>query len=162
MNGVCAGAGFGLVYMSDLRLASRSARFLEVYVRRGFPPSSGPWFLSRMIGPTKTAEMVLLGDELNAEEAFKLGLVNKVVDDEDLLSEAQALARRIAGAPGTTVRLSKYLLQRALDLPLDDYLKEGSFVRGYARAATREAIEGADSFWTRRDSASTASGAQKV
>lgn len=139
INGPCAGAGFGMAYMSDIRIASERARFVEVYARRGFPPSSGPWFLSRLVGPTVAQRMVLLGEELSAAEALETGLVHEVVPHDDLLDTALGYAQKLASLPPTTVRYSKFLLQKALDLPLEQYLELGSFVRGLARVATKEA-----------------------
>src|SRR5207245_4978592 len=85
INGVAAGAGCSVALACDLRIASDKASFLEVFVRIGLVPDSGSsFFLPRLVGLAKALEMSFTGDAVNADEALRIGLVNRVVPAEDL------------------------------------------------------------------------------
>ena len=100
INGPVAGAGLGLALACDLRIAGKSARFGTAFVRIGYSGDyGGTWSLTRLVGTAKARELYLLGDVIDAEEAYRLGVVNRLVDDEALRDEAMALARRIADGP---------------------------------------------------------------
>jgi enoyl-CoA hydratase/carnithine racemase len=108
LNGVATGAGLDLALACDLRIAARSARFAETYVNVGLVPGAGgTHFLPRLVGTAKALEMFWTGDFVDAEEALRIGLVNRVVDDEALEEEVQKLALRIAKAPAQSVRMIK-------------------------------------------------------
>jgi 2-(1,2-epoxy-1,2-dihydrophenyl)acetyl-CoA isomerase len=93
VNGVAAGAGCSLALACDLRLAAESASFVLAFGRVGLVPDSGAtWFLPRIVGQARAAELALVGDPVSAEDAARIGLVNRVVPDELLLDEARALA----------------------------------------------------------------------
>jgi 2-(1,2-epoxy-1,2-dihydrophenyl)acetyl-CoA isomerase len=101
VNGTAAGIGAHLALACDLVIASESARFIEVFVRRGLvPDGAGCWLLPRLIGLQKAKELMFFGDDLPAVEAERIGLVNRVVPAADLDQEAMAFAERLAaGAP---------------------------------------------------------------
>ena len=108
LNGVATGAGLDLALMCDIRYAARSARFAETYVKVGLVPGAGgAHFLPRLVGTAKALELFFTGDFIDAEEALRIGLVNRVFDDGDLMREVGVLARRIAAAPELSVRLIK-------------------------------------------------------
>lgn len=108
LNGVATGAGLDLALACDLRVAARSARFAETYVNVGLVPGAGgAHFLPRLVGVSKALELFWTGDFIDAEEALRIGLVNRVVADEALDDEVTRLARRIAKAPIQTVRMIK-------------------------------------------------------
>src|ERR1700730_11506898 len=99
-NGTAAGAGLGLVLAADLAIAARSAKFAPAYTGVGLTPDAGCTFLlPRAIGYKRAMEMFLTNRVLDAEQALAWGLVNQVVDDDTLLSAAEALATRIAAGP---------------------------------------------------------------
>lgn len=99
VNGSAVGAGMDLSLMCDMRIAGRSARFAEGYIRVGLVPGAGGChFLPRVVGRAKALELLLTGDFVNAEEAQAIGLVNRVVDDAQLDAEVDAFAGRIAAA----------------------------------------------------------------
>lgn len=123
INGVAAGAGCSLALACDMRIASEKARFIEVFVRVGLVPDSGSsFFLPRLVGLGKALEMAFLGDEVGAEEALQLGLVNRVVPADQLESATQELALRLAKGPTKAIGLAKRAMNRALHMDLEHIL----------------------------------------
>ncbi|MEO8285730.1 MAG: enoyl-CoA hydratase-related protein [Chloroflexota bacterium] len=124
INGVAAGAGCSLALACDLRIASEKARFLEAFVRIGLVPDSGSsFFLPRLVGLGKALEMAFLGDEVGAEEALRLGMVNRVVPPEELESATRELALRLAKGPTKAIGLAKRAMNRALTMDLEQILE---------------------------------------
>ncbi|PUA19493.1 crotonase/enoyl-CoA hydratase family protein [Glaciimonas sp. PCH181] len=114
INGPAIGAGLDLACMCDMRIASERATFAESFVKIGIiPGDGGAWLLQRIIGVSKAAELTFTGDTINASEALACGLVSKVVPPDQLLSEAVALAQRIAANPGHALRMAKRLMREA-------------------------------------------------
>ena len=108
MNGAAAGAGLDLALMCDLRIAARSATFGETYTKVGIVPGAGgAWFLPRLVGTAKALELFWTAEFLSAEQAEDIGMVNRVVDDADLMEVTDALARKIAASPQQSVRMIK-------------------------------------------------------
>jgi enoyl-CoA hydratase/carnithine racemase len=108
VNGVAAGAGMNLALGCDLRIASDKAAFNQAFVRRGLHPDwGGTYFLPRLVGMARALELIWSGDMVPAEEALRLGLVNRVVPDADFAEEAQAYAERFAEGPPIALRLAK-------------------------------------------------------
>ncbi|PYC47349.1 enoyl-CoA hydratase [Litorivita pollutaquae] len=108
MNGAAAGAGLDLALMCDLRIAARSATFGETYTKVGIVPGAGgAWFLPRLVGTAKALELFWTAEFLSAEQAEDIGMVNRVVDDADLMDVTDALARKIAASPQQSVRMIK-------------------------------------------------------
>jgi 2-(1,2-epoxy-1,2-dihydrophenyl)acetyl-CoA isomerase len=116
VNGTAAGIGCHLAYACDLVLAADSAKFIEIFVRRGLVvDGAGAYLLARLIGPQRAKELVLFGDDLPATRAAELGLVNRVVVAKDLHAQAMDWAARLAGGPTVALGLGKRLINRALD-----------------------------------------------
>ncbi|MGZ4112917.1 MAG: enoyl-CoA hydratase-related protein, partial [Tumebacillaceae bacterium] len=108
INGDAIGAGLDMALMCDMRVAGEQARFSEGYVRLGIVPGDGgAYFLPRLVGMAKALELLLTGDMFDAAEAARIGLVNKVVPQEQVLDEAYKLARKIAAQPPIAVQLIK-------------------------------------------------------
>ena len=100
INGPVAGAGLGLALACDLRIAGKSARFGTAFARIGYSGDyGGSWSLTRLVGTAKARELYFTADMIDAEEAGRLGIVNRVVADEELSAATTALARRIADGP---------------------------------------------------------------
>ncbi|MFH1872916.1 MAG: crotonase/enoyl-CoA hydratase family protein [Pseudomonadota bacterium] len=124
VNGVAIGAGCDLACMCDIRIASQGAKFAESFIKVGLVPGDGgAWLLQRVVGMSKAAEMSFTGDAIDAEEALNCGLVSRVVQSDQLMETAYALARRIASNPGPTLRLTKRLLREAQHVRLDSLLE---------------------------------------
>jgi 2-(1,2-epoxy-1,2-dihydrophenyl)acetyl-CoA isomerase len=100
VNGVAAGAGAGLAFACDLRVAAQGASFLMAFARVGLAADTGvSWTLPRLAGAGRAAELLMLAEPIRASQALELGLVNQVVQDADLLTVAGALAARLAAGP---------------------------------------------------------------
>jgi 2-(1,2-epoxy-1,2-dihydrophenyl)acetyl-CoA isomerase len=101
VNGAAYGAGLGLMLACDLRLGAASAKFGTAFVRMGLSGDFGTSYsLTRILGPTKARELMLLGEVLDAEQAHALGLLQRVLPDAELRNETMRLAQRIAAGPG--------------------------------------------------------------
>ncbi|HTZ08878.1 MAG TPA: enoyl-CoA hydratase-related protein [Acidimicrobiales bacterium] len=116
VNGTAAGIGAHLAFACDLVVAAEGVRFIEVFVRRGISPDGGgAYLLPRLIGLQKAKELVFFGDDLPAEEAARLGLVNRVVPRDQLEATAAELAGRLAAGPTKAIGMAKWLLNRSLE-----------------------------------------------
>ncbi|MFJ1554253.1 enoyl-CoA hydratase/isomerase family protein [Streptomyces mirabilis] len=116
VNGTAAGLGAHLALACDLVLAADSAKFIEVFVRRGLvPDGGGAYLLPRLIGPQRTKELMFFGDALTAADAARLGLVNRVVPADDLEKTARDWAERLATGPTRALALTKQLVNASLD-----------------------------------------------
>jgi len=125
VNGPAIGAGCDLACMCDIRIASGRASFAQSFLKVGLiPGDGGTWFLPRIIGYSRAAEMLFTGETLNAERACKIGLVSKVVEPDMLIQEAMNLAGRIAQNPPQVLRWAKKLLRDAQHTKLDCNLEE--------------------------------------
>jgi 2-(1,2-epoxy-1,2-dihydrophenyl)acetyl-CoA isomerase len=141
VNGVAAGAGANIALACDVVLAARSASFVQSFARLGLvPDSGGTWFLPRLVGPARAMGLALLAEPLPAEDAERWGLIWKAVDDAQLMSEATALARRLAAGPTKGYGLIKRALHasqgNSLDAQLDlerDLQREAGFSEDYRK-----------------------------
>jgi enoyl-CoA hydratase len=120
INGFALGGGCELALACDIRLASENARFGQPEVALGLTAGfGGTQRLPRLIGTGLASELLFTGDIIDAQEAYRIGLVNRVYALDSLLEEAQKLAQRIAGRAPIAVQLSKSALQRGMNLDLD-------------------------------------------
>lgn len=150
VNGVAAGAGFSLALVGDIVLAAESASFTMAYTRAGLcPDGSSSYFLPRLVGLRRAQELMLLNPTLNADQARDLGLVTRVVADDALRVEADALAAELAFASlGSTARV-KQLLLASFDNSLETQMElEGRFVSQCAASADGQ--EGIHAFIAKR------------
>lgn len=123
VNGLAVGAGMGMCVMCDVRIAAESARFSTGYVKVGLVPGDGDtFFLPRLVGPAKALELLWTADFIEAPEAHRLGIVQRVVPDAQLKDVTYALARQIADGPQIPVRMIKRLVYQSLKLDLRTHL----------------------------------------
>jgi 2-(1,2-epoxy-1,2-dihydrophenyl)acetyl-CoA isomerase len=150
VHGVAAGAGMSMVLGADLAIAGRSAFFSMAYTAIGLSPDGGStWYLPRLVGVRRAAEIMLLNPRFSAERAAELGLVNRVVDDEALDAEVSELARRLAEGPTLAYGETKRLLARSLASGRADQL--AAETAAIARmGATPDAQEGVAAFAEKR------------
>ena len=150
VNGVAAGAGASIAFACDLRIAAEDARFVLAFGRLGLVPDSGAtWFLPRIVGQARAAELALVGDPISAEEALRIGLVSRVVPNDELLPQARALADRIAAGAPMAVALTKGALERAATIDLETALEGEAKLQGIAGASADHA-EGLAAFREKR------------
>ena len=150
VNGPAVGAGCDLAFMCDLRVASTTAQFGEVFVNLGIiPGDAGSWFLPRRIGYQLAAEMTFTGRIVGAEEALAKGLVLKVVPPEKLMDEAKALAAVIASKPPRALRQAKRLLRGAEAMDLANFLELAAANQALAHT-TEDHIEAVKAFVEKR------------
>jgi enoyl-CoA hydratase/carnithine racemase len=115
VNGAAAGYGLDLALGCDLRIMGESSRLLPGFAKRGVvPESGGTWYLPRLVGWARAAEIAYLGRDLDAAESERLGLVNKVVPDGDLLKAAQEWAAEIAENAPLSIQSMKRLMRHGL------------------------------------------------
>jgi enoyl-CoA hydratase/carnithine racemase len=133
VNGPAIGAGCDLACMCDIRIASKSARFAESFVRLGIVPGDGgAWLLPRIIGFSRATELALTGEILDANEALACGLVSRVVPDTMLLDAARAIADKIAANPPHAVRMTKRLLREGQTATLANILEMSAAMQALA------------------------------
>lgn len=125
VNGVATGAGLDLACACDIRIGTPRARFMSAYVRIGlFPGFGGAWLYPRTLGSLgRAAEMLFTGDFLEADEAYRLGFLNRLVAEDELETTTMAMAERIAAGPPIAIRLSKLMLYQGLQFDLETALK---------------------------------------
>ncbi|MFE6666624.1 enoyl-CoA hydratase/isomerase family protein [Streptomyces sp. NPDC057697] len=150
VNGTAAGIGAHLALACDLVLAAESAKFIEVFVRRGLvPDGGGAYLLPRLIGPQRAKELMFFGDSLPAAEAERLGLVNRVVKDEELAGTARAWAQRLAEGPTRAIALTKQLVNASMDADRSTAFAAEAMAQEI-NMTTRDANEGVAGFVERR------------
>jgi 2-(1,2-epoxy-1,2-dihydrophenyl)acetyl-CoA isomerase len=150
INGVAAGAGMNIALATDLRIAADTARFLEAFARVGLvPDGGGTYFLPRLVGTAKAMELILLADIIDAQEALRIGLVNRVVPGDQLEQETLKLAERLAQGPTVAYGLAKTGLYQGLGMSLEDVLNMEA--RNQAMAVrTADRAEGVAAFLEKR------------
>lgn len=151
VNGVAAGAGLNLALGCDLIVASDRARFSEIFARRGLSVDlGGSWLLPRLVGMHKAKELVLLADILDAKEAERIGIVNRVVPHDELDAFVDDWARRLAAGPPLALAMSKRMLTNAFSTTLSEALDAEGMAQSVNIASkdTREAIS---AFLQKRD-----------
>jgi enoyl-CoA hydratase/carnithine racemase len=146
VNGPAIGAGLDLTCMCDIRIASEKAKFAESFVKLGIiPGDGGAWLLPRVVGMSKAAELTFTGDTIDAAAALACGLVSKVVPPEQLLTDATALAQRIAANPAPALRMAKRLLREGQHMRLDSLLEMSAAFQALAHQ-TPEHEQALDAF----------------
>lgn len=124
INGAAVGAGCEIAVAADFRIASDRARFGEVWIRLGCVPAlGGMYLLPRIVGLAKATELIMTGEIIDAQEALRIGLVNRVVPHADLEEAAGSLARALAAGPAKALGLAKAGLNRGLDSNLSAELE---------------------------------------
>jgi len=119
VNGVAAGAGANFALLCDVVVAARSASFIQAFSKIGLiPDCGGTWLLQRLVGRANALGLAMLGDKLGAEDAVRLGLIWKCVDDADFAAEVDALAARLAELPTRALVATRQALDASQHLDL--------------------------------------------
>jgi 2-(1,2-epoxy-1,2-dihydrophenyl)acetyl-CoA isomerase len=150
LHGPVYGAGVGIALACDLRIAAESAKFSVAFIKIGLIPDAGvTFFLPRVVGLGRAMQMSMLGDAVDAEEAYRVGLVGKVVPDESLEEEARKLAEELAAMPTRALGRIKHALYSSFETDLETALEheaEGQTFCGY----TQDHKEGVAAFFEKR------------
>ncbi len=151
VNGSAMGAGFGLVLACDIRIGVKDAKMSTGFINIGGSPAAGTtYFLPRMVGFAKTMELILLGDTFTAQEAKRMGIVNKIVENvEELNQESMKLAKRLSEGPSAAIAKAKMLLNQSLDTALVQQL-EAETLNLVLSGKTEDLKEGLDAFIEKR------------
>lgn len=140
VNGIACGAGSGLVLGSDIRIASEEARFADIFIRRGI--AGGAYLLTNTIGAARSLELIMTGEIIDAHEAHRLGIFNRVVPAAQLMPAALELASRLAEGPQLALALSKAAVYEVQNMGLDAGLRveEQSKLRSLKSKEVQEGI----------------------
>lgn len=150
INGAAAGVGCSLALSGDFTLAGKSAYFLQAFVNVGLIPDGGSsWMLPRLIGFPRAMEMMMLGERIGAERAAQWGLINRCLDDADLLIEAKALAARLAAGPTIAYGTLRKIVRAAQSQDIATTL-DAEAMGQFVAASSRDAAEGVRAFQERR------------
>jgi len=148
INGAAAGAGTNLALACDIRIASEEAVIGQTFNRIGLHPDWGAtYFTPRLVGPARAAELFFMGDLIEAAEAERIGLVNRVVPGDELMDSARGMAERLAAKPALPIRLAKRAVRMSLSSSLDEMLayeleaQQACFRSEDAREGTRAFLE---------------------
>lgn len=150
VNGAAAGAGAGIAYSCDLRIASDSAKFIQAFIRVGLAPDSGTsYFLPRLAGFSKAMELSLTGEELSSKDAERFGLVSRVVETDQLMTTTKEIALKLATGPTKAIGLTKRALNKSIRSDLETVLEYESYMQEIA-GATSDHIEAVKAFIEKR------------
>ena len=148
VNGVAAGAGMSLALACDFKIMSSSAKLIQAFVKIGLVPDSGSsYFLPRLVGYTKAFELAALGSELSAEEALRLGVVNRIFPEEEFAKESGKILKHFANGPTKAYSLIKRMLKHSSTSSLEESLEYEAYMQEIAgrtedaREATRAFVE---------------------
>jgi enoyl-CoA hydratase len=150
INGGATAGGLDLALACDLRVCSTRAKLGETYINLGLPPGNGgSWFLPRIVGAGRAAELALTGDIIDAARALEIGLVNRVAEPEELIPAAVALAGRIAGKAWRAAEATKQALRASWQTDLASAMN-ASYYAVAALQHTDDVSEGVNAFLERR------------
>jgi 2-(1,2-epoxy-1,2-dihydrophenyl)acetyl-CoA isomerase len=152
VNGTAAGGGMHLALACDLVVAAEESTFIEVFIRRGIAPDGGgAWLLARLVGIQKAKELFFFGDDVPAAEAYRLGLVNRVVPRAELAATVEEWASRLANGPTKAIGMAKWLTNRSLDVDRTTAFGDEAVAQELL-TRTQDSREGLASFVERRPS----------
>jgi 2-(1,2-epoxy-1,2-dihydrophenyl)acetyl-CoA isomerase len=151
VNGVAAGAGMSLALACDMRVGTEHTRFKTVFIERSLSPDTGmSFFLPRLVGYSRACDLVYTSRFVEAEEAYRIGLLDRLVPAERLLDEALRLAKQIVSWPPVAMQAARRVLQQSLKSTLEEQLRNESFGLLLARRAPHDVQEARESFLERR------------
>ena len=150
LNGSAAGYGMDTALGCDIRIMAKGAKMAAAFTKRGIvPESGGTWFLPRLIGWSKAAELIFTGRTLSAEQCLEMGLVSQVVPDADLAGAARALALEIAANAPLAVQASKKMMRMGLGEGFNDHVHH-VFLQLLPLMRSKDAAEGMRAFMEKR------------
>ncbi len=151
VNGVAAGAGMSIALACDMRVGSARTRFKTVFIERSLSPDTGmSYFLPRIVGYSRACDLIFTSRFVEAEEALRIGLLDRLVGEEQVMDEAVELANQIATWPPVAMQSAKRVLQQSMASTFEEQLYNESYGLQMARRAPHDVQESRDSFLERR------------
>ncbi|MFZ1081839.1 MAG: enoyl-CoA hydratase-related protein [Candidatus Kryptoniota bacterium] len=150
INGIAAGAGMSLALACDFKIMSAGAKLAQAFVKIGLVPDSGSsYFLARLVGYSKAFELAALGGEISADEALKLGIVNRVFHDDKFCNESAEILKQFASGPTKAYSLIKKMLNYSAGASLEQSLDYEAYMQEIA-GRSEDAREGRKAFVEKR------------
>jgi len=151
VNGVAAGAGMSVALACDMRVGTENTRFKTVFIERSLSTDTGmSFFLPRIVGYSRACDLIFTSRFVEADEAYRIGLLDRLVSADKLLDEALELANQIAFWPPVAMQSTRRVLQQSMESTLEEQLRNESFGLDFARRAPHDLKESQDSFLERR------------
>lgn len=150
VNGVAAGAGANIALCCDVVVAAKSSSFIQAFSKIGLiPDSGGTFFLPRLVGWQKASALMMLGDKISAEEAERIGMIYKVLADENFAEESKKIATTLAAMPTKGLAYTKQLLDNSFENNYEDQLHDEEIYQQRA-GSTADYKEGVQAFLEKR------------
>jgi len=150
VNGVAAGAGANIALACDIVIAAKSSSFIQAFSKIGLiPDSGGTFFLPRLVGWQRASALMMLGDKITADEAERIGMIYKVIADEEFEAEAKKIATTLAAMPTKGLALTKQLLDNSFENTYEDQLHDEEIFQQRA-GSTKDYKEGVQAFLEKR------------
>ena len=151
VNGVAAGAGMSVALACDMRIGSEKSRFKVVFPERSLSPDTGmSYYLPRIVGYSRACDLIYTSRYVEAEEAFRIGLLDRLVASENLMDEALKVADQIVSLPPMAMQAARRVLQQSMELAFDTQLRNEYYHLIISRRAPHDMQEQRDSFLERR------------
>lgn len=151
VNGVAAGAGFSLSLSCDIRVGSENAGFVTIFSERNLPPEAGMSFLlPRIVGMGRAMDLLLTSRRIDAQEAYRLGLLDRLVSHDELMPTARAIAERICELPPGAVRLTKRSVRRAMETGIAEAMAYETYAGRITAQTPKDAAESQLAFQEKR------------
>jgi len=151
VNGIAVGAGMSIALACDMRIGSENTRFKVVFIERSLSPDTGmSFFLPRIVGFSRACDLIYTSRFVDAEEAYRIGLLDRLVSADKLLEESLELANQIALWPPVAMQATRRVLQQSMESTLEEQLRNESYGLNLARRAPHDVQESRDSFLERR------------
>jgi 2-(1,2-epoxy-1,2-dihydrophenyl)acetyl-CoA isomerase len=151
VNGIAAGAGMSISLACDIRVGCANTRFKVVFIERSLSPDTGlSFFLPRIVGFSRACDLIYTSRFVDADEAYRIGLLDRLVPANKLLEESLELANQISLWPPVAMQATRRVLQQSMSSTLEEQLRNESFGLNLARRAPHDVQESLDSFRERR------------
>jgi len=151
MNGVAAGAGMSVSLACDMRVGHSGSRFRTVFAERGLSPDTGmSYFLPRIIGYGRAADLIFTSRDVDGDEAYRLGLLDRLVDQDEIVSTAVEIGKKISSLPPMAIRSGKRVLQQNMSRDFHEALRNETLGLQFATRSPHDAAEQRKSFLEKR------------
>ncbi|HJP50203.1 MAG TPA: enoyl-CoA hydratase/isomerase family protein [Pseudomonadales bacterium] len=151
MNGVAAGAGMSISLACDMRVGFEGSRFRTVFAERGLSPDTGmSYFLPRIVGYARAADLIFTSRDVRGDEAYRIGLLDRLVDEQEILSTAIEIGKQISALPPMAIRSGKRVLQQNMSRDFHEALRNETLGLQFAGRAPNDAKEQRAAFVEKR------------